>query len=115
MIKQSTNLIIITVLTTVVALTGCNHTNTGTGTIPEERVGLEGEYDKSGLAKRVVKAFEADANLAAIETVYVAQTGSTIVFKGTAPNAEVLSQMVSVAEGVEGVSQVETDQVTVRP
>jgi osmotically-inducible protein OsmY len=110
-----TNFIIITLLMTLVPLVGCNHTNLGTGTTPQERVGLDGEYDQSGLAKRVVQAFKEDANLAGIETVYVAQTGSKIVLKGTAPNADVLNQMVSVAQTVEGVSQVETSQVTVRP
>jgi osmotically-inducible protein OsmY len=115
MMLQKMNLITLILLTTVITLTGCNQTNLGTGTVPEERVGLEGEYDESGLAKRVLKAFKDDANLAGIETIYVAQTGSTIVLKGTAPNAEILNQMVTVAEAVEGVSQVETNQVTVRP
>lgn len=102
-------------LTTLMTLAGCNHTNTGTGTVPAERVGLDGEYDQSGLAKRVVQAFEADSELAAIETVYVAQSGKIVILKGTIPNAETLDQMVEVANNVEGVSQVETDQVTVRP
>jgi|GEM_PF-6896345 osmotically-inducible protein OsmY len=115
MIPQKTHLIIITLLIALVPLAGCNHTNLGTGTTPQERVGLDGEYDQSGLAKRVVQGFREDSNLAGIQTVYVAQSGSTIVLKGTAPNAEVLNQMVSVAQTVEGVSQVETSQVTVRP
>ncbi|MGB3533607.1 MAG: BON domain-containing protein [Microcoleaceae cyanobacterium] len=114
MVKLATNLIPVTLLAAVITLTGCNHTNLGTGTVPDERVGLDGEYDDSGLAKRVVEAFEADSDLAAIETVYVAQTGKTVVLKGTAPSAEILDKMVSVAETVDGVGTVETSQVTVR-
>ncbi|MGB3402430.1 MAG: BON domain-containing protein [Microcoleaceae cyanobacterium] len=115
--KHQTQLRIIPLLTltAVMALAGCNQTNTGTGTVPAERVGLDGEYDQNGLAKRVIQAFEADSELAPIETVYVAQSGKIVILKGTIPNAETLDKMVNVAEDVEGVSQVETDQVTVRP
>lgn len=115
--KPQTQLRIIALLTltALIALTGCNHTNLGTGTVPAERVGLDGEYDKNGLAKRVMKAFEADSELAPIDTVYVAQSGKKIILTGTVPNAETLDKMVDVAQTVEGLSQVETDQVTVRP
>ena len=102
-------------LTAVITLAGCNHTNIGTGTVPAERVGLDGEYDQNGLAKRVIQAFEADSELAAIDTVYVAQSGKIVILKGSIPNAETLDKMLEIANNVEGVSQVETDQVTVRP
>ncbi|MBV9389400.1 MAG: BON domain-containing protein [Chroococcidiopsidaceae cyanobacterium CP_BM_ER_R8_30] len=81
--------------------------------IPPERVGLNGEYDQSGLAKRVALAFDQDPSLQDIETVYVAQTGGTVVLKGEAPSQEILDQMVSVASGVSGATNVATDQVTV--
>lgn len=81
--------------------------------IPPERVGLNGEYDQSGLAKRVALAFDEDPNLDDIDTVYVAQTGSTVVLKGKAPSQQILNKMVSVAKSVNGASGVETDQVTI--
>lgn len=115
MIQRKVDLITICLFTAVVTLSACNQTNLGTGNIPKERVGLEGEYDESGLAKQVVKAFQADSDLATIKTVYAAQTGSTIVLKGTIPNSELLDKMVTVAQKIDGVTQVETDQVTVRP
>lgn len=41
--------------------------------IPLERVGLNGEYDQSGLAKRVALAFDEDSRFDEIDSVYIAQ------------------------------------------
>lgn len=81
--------------------------------VPPERMGLNGEYDQSGLAKRVAQAFDQDPTLDDIETLWVAQTGSTVVLKGKAPNQEVVSKMVSVARNVKGAKSVDTEQVEV--
>ena len=85
---------------------------TATESIPAERLGLSGEYDQSGLAKRVALAFDQDPNLDDIDTLYVAQTGSTVVLKGSVPSQEILNKMVSVARSVHGATGVETDQVS---
>lgn len=85
----------------------------GQESIPPERVGLNGEYDQSGLAKRVALAFDQDPNIDDIDTVYVAQTGGTVVLKGKAPNQEIVQRMVSVARGVNGATAVDTSQVTI--
>lgn len=84
-----------------------------TQTIPAERVGLNGEYDQSGLAKRVAQAFDANSEVADIETVYVAQLGSTVVLKGTVPDQEIVNKLVMIAKGVKGATGVETNQVTI--
>lgn len=84
-----------------------------TESIPPERLGLSGEYDQSGLAKRVALAFDEDSALDDIDTLYVAQTGSTVVLKGKVPNQETLNKMISVARGVSGATSVETNQVTI--
>jgi osmotically-inducible protein OsmY len=81
--------------------------------IPPERVGLNGEYDQSGLAKRVALAFDQDAQLDDINTLWVAQTGGTVVLKGQVPSQDILSKMVSVARSVNGADAVDTSQVTV--
>lgn len=83
------------------------------GEVPAERVGLDGQYDQSGLAKRVAYAFDQDSQLDDIDTLWVAQTGSTVVLKGTVPTQDNLDKMVSVAEGVEGATSVDTSQVQV--
>lgn len=83
------------------------------GEIPPERMGLNGEYDQSGLAKRVALAYDGDDQLKGIETLYVAQSGSTVVLKGKVPNQDLLNRMVSVARGVHGATTVDTNEVTV--
>lgn len=81
--------------------------------IAPERVGLNGEYDQSGLAKRVALAFDEDPSLDEINTLYVAQTGGTVVLKGSVPSQDILDKMVSIAGGVSGATSVDTDQVQV--
>jgi len=78
-----------------------------------ERVGLNGEYDQSGLAKRVALAFDQDSEVADVDHVYVAQTGSTVVLKGTAPSQEILNKLVTIANNVNGASAVDADQVEI--
>jgi len=82
-------------------------------TIPPERMGLNGEYDQSGLAKRVAQAFDANPDVADIETVYVAQLGTTVVLKGRVPSQEIVNKLVTIAKGVKGATGVETNEVTV--
>ncbi|MDZ7957608.1 MAG: phospholipid-binding protein [Aulosira sp. DedQUE10] len=82
-------------------------------TIAPERVGLSGEYDQSGLAKRVALAFDEDSSFDEIDTLYVAQTGSTVVLKGAVESQGILDEMVAIASGVSGATDVNTDQVTV--
>jgi osmotically-inducible protein OsmY len=84
-----------------------------TSEVAPERVGLNGEYDQSGLAKRVALAFDQDPDLDDIDTLWVAQTSSTVVLKGKAPNQQILNKMVSVARGVDGATDVDTNQVEI--
>lgn len=84
-----------------------------TGTTAPERVGLNGEYDQSGLAKRVALAFDEQPDLADEERLWVAQTGGTVVLKGEVTDQATLDKMVSVARSVNGATAVDTSQVTV--
>jgi osmotically-inducible protein OsmY len=81
--------------------------------IPPERVGLNGEYDQSGLAKRVAQAFDQDPTLDDIETLWVAQTSGTVVLKGKVPSQVILDKTVSIAREVNGATSVDTSQVTI--
>ncbi|TVQ43369.1 MAG: BON domain-containing protein [Gloeocapsa sp. DLM2.Bin57] len=81
--------------------------------IPPERVGLDGEYDQSGLAKRVVLAFDDDPQLDDLERLWVAQTGTTVVLKGEVPSQDYLNKAISIAKGVEGATAVDSSQVKV--
>ena len=86
--------------------------NTG-GEVPPERLGLSGEYDQSGLAKRVALAFDEDSSVTDVDTLWVAQAGGSVVLKGSVPSQEILDRMVELASGVSGATDVAIDQVTV--
>lgn len=86
---------------------------TANAPIPPERVGLRGEFDQSGLAKRVAQAFDQDPEIKDIDTVWVAQTGTTVVLKGSVPSQATLQKLVTIAKATQGATGVETDQVKV--
>ena len=75
--------------------------------IPPEKVGLDGNFDESGLAKRVAKALD-DAGISDSVGLWVAQTGSTVVLKYNPDAESILAQAEQVAQGVEGATAVDT-------
>jgi osmotically-inducible protein OsmY len=85
----------------------------GGSTIPPEKVGLDGEFDESGLAKRVALAFDQDSQLDDVGTLWVAQLGSKVVLKGKVPSQDYLNKATSIAKGVKGATEVDASQVTV--
>jgi hypothetical protein len=80
--------------------------------IPIERQGPDGTYDQSGLAKRVVKAFD-DQGVEDAPHLYVAQTGTTVVFKGNVHNQGIIDQLTTIAKGVNGTADVDAGQVKI--
>jgi len=84
-----------------------------TQTIAPERIGLNGEYDQSGLAKRVALAFDQNPDIDDIDTLWVAQTGSTVVLKGQVPSQDILNQIVAVAHTVNGSTDIDTTEVNI--
>ncbi|NJO79186.1 MAG: phospholipid-binding protein [Cyanobacteria bacterium RM1_2_2] len=85
----------------------------GGQSIPPAKVGLNGEFDESGMAKRVALAFDEDPELDDIDTLWVAQLSSKVVLKGKVPNQQILNKMVAVASKVDGATEVDTSEVTV--
>lgn len=81
--------------------------------IPAAKVGLNEEFDESGLAKRVALAFDEDPELDDVETLWVAQLGSQVVLNGRVPSQQILDKMISVAMGLSGTTEVDASQVTV--
>jgi osmotically-inducible protein OsmY len=73
--------------------------------IEPAKVGLDGQFDESGLAKRVAKALD-DANISDSVGLWVAQTGSTVVLKYNPDAAGVLEQAKQVAMSVDGATAV---------
>jgi osmotically-inducible protein OsmY len=87
--------------------------NAAPADVPDYKVGLDGQFDESGLAKRVTLAFDEDSQLDDIETLWVAQTSGTVVLKGKVPSQAILDKMVQVAKGVDGTDAVDTKQVEI--
>lgn len=76
-----------------------------TANIDAAKVGLDGQFDESGLAKRVAKAFD-DAGLSDSVGLWVAQTGNTVVLKYNPDAAGVLEQAKKIAMTVDGAGSV---------
>lgn len=81
-------------------------------TIPPERVGLNGEYDHSGLAKRVLQAFQVLSE--DLDGLRVSQRGKVVILMGSLRSTELLNQLVSIALKVEGAIEVETHGIRFR-
>lgn len=80
---------------------------------PPEYMGIEGEYDLQGLAKRVAAAFDRVPQLAEIETVAIAQQGSTIILSGTVLGNAILDRLYREASNVDGTKQVDVSQMRI--
>lgn len=82
-------------------------------TIPNERIGMYGEFSLNGIAERVAKAFAQDPILSDVSTVYIAQENDAIVLTGTVSDPELLRRMENIAKEVNGVNRVYSSQVAV--
>ena len=76
--------------------------------IPPAKVGIDGLFDESGLAKRVALALD-QANISDSVGLWVAQTGSIVVLKYNPDAAGVLEQAKQVAMKVEGATEVKAE------
>ncbi|MBD1869803.1 BON domain-containing protein [Cyanobacteria bacterium FACHB-471] len=81
---------------------------------PPENMGLEGEFDLGGLAKRVALALD-QSPVANVESLQIVQRGSMIEFRGRSPDRSILDQVVKITAQIDGVKQIETDQVAIAP
>ncbi len=81
--------------------------------IPPERVGLDGEYDHSGLSKRVTAAFQQQFEASDIDQLRVLQRGRVIIFLGRISDWQLLTRLINVALEVYGASTVEIHGVMI--
>jgi osmotically-inducible protein OsmY len=82
-------------------------------TIPPERVGLHGEYDHQGLAKRVSMALRQHFSLAEINGLRVTQRGAVVILIGKIPNQRLLIKIVNIAMTIPGTADVEVNGVSI--
>ena len=84
--------------------------------IPLERMDPDGNYDQSGLAKKLAKAVQQDAILSAFmsnKDIYVAQIGNKVILKGRvrAGDQSTIQRIVNIAYNIEGIKEVNTSQI----
>ena len=73
---------------------------------PPERIGVQGEYDYNGLAKRVSQCFSQFIQ-EDISQLKVRQRGCVVILTGTISSRALLNQLVNLATSVEGTALVE--------
>ncbi|MEL6603143.1 MAG: phospholipid-binding protein [Cyanobacteria bacterium J06614_10] len=78
----------------------------GFGASPPERIGVGGEYDYNGLAKRVSACF-AQAISEDVSRLKVRQRGCVVILTGAVSSRELLNRLVTLAIKVEGAVLVE--------
>ena len=83
-------------------------------TIPPERVGLNGEYDHSGLAKRVWRSLQAELSAIELEALRVTQRGKVVVLMGSLTATTEIERLIAIALAVEGAISVETTGIRFR-
>ena len=80
-------------------------------TSPPERIGLSGEYDYNGLAKRVMHCFRQQVG-DEVSQLKVRQRGCVVILTGVIPSRRLLTRLVTLATKVEGAALVELYRVT---
>ncbi|MGB5974789.1 MAG: phospholipid-binding protein [Nodosilinea sp.] len=90
-----------------------SQTMAGLSAIPPERVGLSGEYDYYGLAKRIQLRFYDQVGRTAVDQLSIKQRGSAVILRGHVDTLDLLNQLVDLALHSEGTTHVEVHDVQV--
>ncbi|WP_416674223.1 hypothetical protein [Egbenema bharatensis] len=81
--------------------------------IPPERIGLFGEYDHRGLAKRVALAVEQNFAPDELGNLRIKQRGAVVVLIGEIPSQRTLIKLVNMVMEINGAVDVEINGVSV--
>ncbi|MEM6424670.1 MAG: phospholipid-binding protein [Cyanobacteria bacterium P01_D01_bin.128] len=81
--------------------------------IPLERVGLKGEYDYQGLAKRVSHRLKCAFGIEAIAELSIFQRGRVVILHGKVLSQQLLSSLIQAAMEEPGADYVELRGVVV--
>lgn len=76
-------------------------------TIPPERVGLQGEYDHYGLAKRIQARFRERLGRIEAAKVMIKQRGGVIILRGQVEDRALLDDLITIALSTEGTTHIE--------
>lgn len=78
---------------------------------PPERIGIQGEYDYNGLAKRVAQSFRQTVG-DEVSQLKVRQRGCVVILTGVIASRSLLNRLVNLAAKMEGAALVELYKVT---
>jgi hypothetical protein len=81
--------------------------------VPPEFMGMEGEYDPCGLARRLAQALDQDAQIAEIDILTLTQQGNSLALTGHIHNQQALEKIVHIARHLDGTHSVDASQVRV--
>ena len=82
-------------------------------TIPPERIGLKGEYDHHGLAKRVGLRVRQSCIAEQVRHLRVSQRGAVVVLTGKIASQRLLIKLINLALSTAGTADVEVNGVSI--
>ena len=81
--------------------------------VPPEFMGIEGEYDPCGLARRLAHALDQNAQLVEVDTLTLTQQGNALALTGRIDSRQALEKIVDIARHLDGTRAVDVSQVRV--
>jgi hypothetical protein len=83
--------------------------------IPPERVGLNGEYDHAGLAKRVHATLRHHWDPLMVDRLRISQRGQVVILSGQVESQDCLDGMIECILQLEGAAFVESNGIRLTP
>ncbi len=83
--------------------------------IPPERVGLNGEYDHAGLAKRVHVVLRNQWDPLMVDRLRISQRGQVVILSGQVETKDCLDGMIEQVLQLEGAAFVESNGIRLMP
>ncbi|MBU6230890.1 MAG: BON domain-containing protein [Cyanobacteria bacterium REEB459] len=81
------------------------------GALPSERIGIRGEYDHYGLARRVEQHILAQLGAEAAAQLQVKQRGGVVILSGRVGSRFLLDRLVTLTLATAGATQVDTNHL----
>lgn len=76
-------------------------------------MGFEGEYDATGLAKRIAQRLDEDAQIEDVPTLQIVQREAVICFEGSVASQVLLDRVMDIAAHVDGIQAVDVSKVAI--
>lgn len=81
--------------------------------IPPERIGVDGQYDHNGLAKRVVLQLQELFGIDLVKNLRISQRGRVVILMGNLPDGMLAKSLMEAILSVEGALYVEAQNLSI--